>query len=204
MEIQLQELIDQIKKEGLEASEAQAAAKIDEAKAEAERIISEAKAVADEIIKKAKEENERLLHTSEDSIRQAGRNLLISFRESIVRELNALLNDEVNSLYASENLAELIIRTVEALANNESGRDMTLLVNSSDITELEKCLVSKLKEKMLSGVTLKADDSFSGGFRVGIEAESAYYDFSAESVTEMLSVYLNPKVTSLLKEAEKQ
>ena len=44
MEIQLQELIEQIKKDGVEAAEAQAAAILDAAKAEAEKIISAAQA----------------------------------------------------------------------------------------------------------------------------------------------------------------
>ena len=40
MEIQLQELIDQIKKDGVETAEAQAAAILETAKADAEKIIA--------------------------------------------------------------------------------------------------------------------------------------------------------------------
>ena len=82
MEIQLQELIEQIKKDGVEAAEAQAEAILKSAKEEAERIISDAKALADKIMSDAKNENERTVKSGEDAIRQAGRNLLISFRES--------------------------------------------------------------------------------------------------------------------------
>ena len=79
MEIQLQELIDQIKKDGVEAAEAQAAAILETAKAEAEKIISDANAQADKIMADAKNENERIVKSGEDAIRQAGRILLISF-----------------------------------------------------------------------------------------------------------------------------
>ena len=47
MEIQLQELIDQIKKDGVEAAENQAEAILLSAKAEAERIIADAQAQLD-------------------------------------------------------------------------------------------------------------------------------------------------------------
>ena len=47
MEIQLQELIDQIKKDGVDAAEAEATSIVDCAKAEAEKIIADAKAQAE-------------------------------------------------------------------------------------------------------------------------------------------------------------
>ena len=50
MEIQLQELIDQIKKDGVETAEAQAAAILETAKAEAEKIIADANAQADKLM----------------------------------------------------------------------------------------------------------------------------------------------------------
>ena len=55
---------------------------------------------------------------------------------------------------------------------------------------------------MLKGITLKASDNFDGGFRIAVKDGGAYYDYSAEAVVDMLSNYLSPKVTALLKEAE--
>ena len=51
-------------------------------------------------------------------------------------------------------------------------------------------------------MTLKANDNFDGGFRIAVNEGSAYYDYSAEAVVDMLSSYLSQKVTVLLKEAE--
>ena len=67
---------------------------------------------------------------------------------------------------------------------------------------LRAAALAGLKEKMLQGVTLKANDNFDGGFRIAVNNGSAYYDYSAEAVVDMLSNYLSPKVTQLLKEAE--
>ena len=63
-------------------------------------------------------------------------------------------------------------------------------------------LLAELKAKMIGGVTLKANDNFDGGFRIAVNNGSVYYDYSAEAVTDMLSNYLSPRVTALLKEAE--
>ncbi len=202
MEIQLQELIDQIKKDGVEAAESQADSIIGTANAEAEKIIADAKAEAERILLDAKKENERLVRVSEDSIRQAGRNLLISFRESVTKELDAIVGEKVTEVYSSEALSQLIVNVVEAWAKNSEVEDISILLGSKDMATLEESLLAAMKEKMLKGVTLKANDSFDGGFRIAVNEGRAYYDYSTEAVTQMLSTYLGPKVMSLMKEAE--
>ena len=202
MEIQLQDLIDQIKKDGVVAAEAEAASILAAAKAEAEKIVADAQQQAEKYIADAKAENERMVKSSEDAIRQAGRNLLISFRESVAREMNAITGQAVTAAYSSESLAQLVVRVVENWANNPNAEDVAVILNSEDLKALETSILAGLKEKMLQGVTLKANDNFDGGFRIAVNNGSAYYDYSAEAVVEMMSGYLSPKVTQLLKEAE--
>ena len=80
MEIQLQELLEKIKSNGVAVAEQEATAILEAANAKAEEIVSSAKEVADRILCQARDENARMVKSSEDAIRQAGRNLLISFR----------------------------------------------------------------------------------------------------------------------------
>ena len=202
MEIQLQELIEQIKKDGVDAAEAKAASILAAAKAEAEKIISDAKAQADRMIADAKNENAKTVKSGEDAIRQAGRNLLISFRESVARELKALVSDNVNAVYSSDAFAKLIVNAVEGWMSKPESDDISVILNSADLAKLEEAVLAQLKAKMLGGVTLKANDNFDGGFRVAVENGTVYYDYSAEAVTDMLSNYLSPRVIALLKEAE--
>ena len=201
MEIQLQELIEQIKKDGVAVAEAEAKNIVETAQAEAQKIIADAHAEADKILANAKSENERMVKSSEDAIRQAGRNLLISFRESVARELNAVISENVNAVYSSDALSELIIKIVEKLAVNSDVGDIEIILNEKDADELQSLILSAIKEKLLKGVTLKPNNNFDGGFRIAVNNGSAYYDYSAEAVVDMLSNYLSPKITKLLKEA---
>ena len=201
MEVQLQELIEQIKNDGVVAAETEAKSIIDAAKAEAEKIVAEAEAQAEKILADAKTENDRMTKSSEDSIRQAGRNLLISFRESVTKELEKITAENVTAVYSSDELAKLIINIVECWANKPDAEDIAVILNTEDLKKLEDNLIGALNEKMLKGVTLKANDNFDGGFRIAVNNGSAYYDYSAEAVVEMLSNYLSPKVIELLKEA---
>ena len=202
MEIQLQELIEQIKKDGVDAAEAQAEAIVASAKAEAEKIIADAKAQADKIMADAKSENAKTVKSGEDAIRQAGRNLLISFRESVTRELKAIVSENVNAVYSSDAFVKLIANAVENWANKPDAEDVSVILNSNDLAKLEEALLAQFKAKISAGVTLKANDNFDGGFRVAVNNGAVYYDYSAEAVTDMLSNYLSPRVTALLKEAE--
>ena len=202
MEIQLQELIDQIKKDGVETAEAQAESILNSAKAEAQGIIAEAQAQAEKILLNAKNETDRMVKSGEDAIRQAGRYLLISFRESISRELGAIVDEIVTGVYSSDAFSKIVVNVVESWAQKTDAEDLTVILNSSDLEKLEKTLLAELNAKMLKGITLKASDNFAGGFRIAEKNGGAYYDYSAEAVVDMLSNYLSPKVTAILKEAE--
>ncbi len=202
MEIQLQELIDQIKKDGVAVAETEAKNIVDSAKAEAEKIVADAKAQADKILADAKTENEKIVKSSEDAIRQAGRNLLISFRESVTKELDTIISETVNSVYSPDSLSSLVINVVESWANKPDAESIEVILNSNDVELLEKTALSSLKERISKGITLKANDNFDGGFRIAVNNGGAYYDYSTEAVVDMMSNYLSPKIVKLLKEAE--
>lgn len=202
MEIQLQELIEQIRRDGVAVAETEAAAIVEAANSEAKGIVADAQAQAERILAAARAETDRMTRSSEDAIRQAGRNLLISFRESVARALDAIVAEAVDAVYSSEAFAELIVRTVEGWAQRPDAEDIAVILNAQDLDTLEKTLLAALKERMLTGITLKASDHFNGGFRIAVNNGSIYYDYSAEAVVDMLSQYLSPKVTALLKEAK--
>ena len=143
-----------------------------------------------------------MVKSSEDAIRQAGRNLLISFRESVTKELKAIVSENVTAVYSSESFAQLVVKAVEGWANKPDADDISVILNSEDLKALEDTLLAGLKEKMTKGITLKANDTFDGGFRIAVNNGGAYYDYSSEAVVDMLSNYLSPKVTAILKEAE--
>ena len=202
MEIQLQELIDQIKKDGVNAAETEAQSILDSAKAEAEKIIADAQVEAEKLMLNAKKENERVVKSGEDAIRQAGRNLLISFRESVARELKAIVGETVTAVYAPDSLEKIVVAAVENWSVKSDVEDLTVILNEEDRKRLEDSALEELRNRLTKGITLKANDNFDGGFRIAVNNGSAYYDYSAEAVIDMLSAYLSQKVTALLKEAE--
>ena len=201
MEIQLQELLEKIKSNGVAVAEQEATAILEAANAKAEEIVSSAKEEADRILCQARDENARMVKSSEDAIRQAGRNLLISFRKSVTKELDAIIGAQVAQAYDPETLVKLIPTVVESWAGNTDAEELSVLLNPSDLAAVEGTLLAALKERLQAGVTLKCDDRLNGGFRIAAKDSGAYYDFSSDAVAEMFATCLNPKVAALLKEA---
>ena len=118
MDVQLQELIDKIKKDGVSAAEKKAEQIIAEANKKAEAIIAQAQDKAAEIIKEGKAETERMEKSSEEAIVQAGRNMLLSFKDSLIQELDGLIQSSVAKAESKDVLAKLVPETVKAWAKN--------------------------------------------------------------------------------------
>ena len=203
MDVQLQELIDKIKKDGVASAENEAAKIVAEAEKNAEKIIADAQEKADEIVKNAKAETERMEKASEEAIVQAGRNMLLSFKESIISELDGLIKTETENAQTKEILAKLIPETVKAWSKNADASELSVLLSEKDLKSLESSLISELKGEIAKGLEIKPDKTLSYGFRIGVKNGAAYYDYSAESLSEMFAAYLNPKVAALIKIAAK-
>ncbi|MBQ0004180.1 MAG: DivIVA domain-containing protein [Treponema sp.] len=204
MDVQLQELIDKIKKDGVASAEQEANAIKENAKKEAESIIAEAKAKADSIIKDAQSETARLEKASVDAIKQSSRNLLIAFRDGITAELSAIVQAETKTAYSKALLEKLIPETVKAWASKSDVSDISVLLSENDLSELKSGLTSALKSEIEKGLEIKPDKTLAGGFRIGMNNGASFYDYSAESVAELFSAYLNPKLAEIMKEAAKE
>lgn len=201
MDVQLQELIDKIKKDGVAAAEAKAEEIIKAANKKSEEIIADAKSKADEIVKSSKAETQRMEKASEEAIVQAGRNMLLSFKDSLLAELQFLVQNETEKAMSKELLAKLIPETVKAWCKNSQASELSVLLSEKDLSSLEKAFTSELKAEIAKGMEIKPDKTLNAGFRIGVNNGAAYYDYSAESLAEMFGAYLNPKVAELMKKA---
>lgn len=204
MEVQLQELVDKIKKDGVAAADEKAAEIIRAAEEKAKNIIEKAEAEAQESVKKAEAEALRFQKAAESSIDQAGRNTLISFRQGLLNELNAIIKAETAKNYDSAVLKNLIPEAVKGWVKTGNTENLSVILADKDLKELESSLSAALKDHITKGMELKADSKIAGGFRIGTKDGAAYYDFSAEAVADLFSSYLSPKTAEILKNAAKE
>ena len=203
MDVQLQELIDKIKKDGVTAAEKEAAKIIADASKKAESIIKDAESKAEQIKKDAKAETNRMQKASDEAIVQAGRNMLLSFKDSLVQELDGLIQAETAKSLSKDTLKKLVPETVKLWAKNADASELSVLLSDKDLKALESSLTTALKTEIKKGLEIKPDKTLTAGFRIGVKNGAAFYDYSAESLAEMFAAYLNPKVAGLMKVAAK-
>jgi V/A-type H+-transporting ATPase subunit E len=202
MDIQLQDLIDKIKKDGIASASDEAAKLKSQADAEANRIVEAAKKEASTIIAKAKADAERTEKAGNAALEQASRNLVLAFKREIQNLLDAIVKQEVTETYKADVLKTVLPDILKVWAANGSD-DLALLISEKDLNKVKGFFDEKLADTLRKGIELKSDRNLSAGFRIAQKDGSAYYDFSAESVAELFSAYLNPHLAEILKAAVK-
>jgi V/A-type H+-transporting ATPase subunit E len=201
MEIQLQELIEKIKKDGIESANDDAVRVKAAAGAEAKRIVDEAKKQAENIIAEAKVEAGRSEKAGLAAVEQASRNLILSFKTEIEALLGKIVSKDTAKLYNDDVLKAVIPEIVKGWAAGKGAVDVIL--GESELKSLGDWAKSALSEEISKGVELKTGKNIGGGFRIGEKDGSAYYDFSGVAVAAALAEYLNPRLAELLKDSAK-
>lgn len=201
MDVQLKELIDRIKSEGIESADQQAQKIVQEAESKAKQIVSDAEKEADTIRQKAEEDAQRREHTGRESLKQAGRDLTISLEKSLQKLFDTVIYTESAAALKGDLLKDLVKQLVDHW--DEDVADIQLLVAEDQLKKIDKGLRDALSAKLAKGLELKPLEGVEAGFQVAYKDGSAYYNFTAEGVAEIVSEFLNPKLGAILKEAVK-
>ena len=201
MEVQLQELIDKIKKDGIESASEEAARVKRDAEAEASRIIGAAQKEAADIISRGKSDAERSEKAGKAALEQASRNLVLAFKGEIQSLLDKIIAQAAASAYKEDTLKAVLPELLKAWALKSGTDSLNLLLSEGDLGKLKSWAAGSLADELKKGVELKSDRNLGAGFKIANKDGSAYYDFSTESVAELLSGYLNPYLAEILKTA---
>jgi V/A-type H+-transporting ATPase subunit E len=200
MEIQLQELLDKIKKEGVESAEAEAAEIRELAEAARARTLEEARREAEAIVAAARVEASRLQDSGVASLAQASRDCLLAFRDRLQAVLAEAVGRETKAALSPELLASVIPQAIAALAAGDSA-DLAVLVSPADLARLEAHGKALLDAELRKGLDLRPSADIEAGFRIVEKDGSAYYDFSAESLAEIFATRLNQGLGAIVKAA---
>jgi len=202
MEIQVQELIDKIKKDGIKTASEEASKIKAEAEAEAKRIVESAKKEAESIINHGKQDAERSEKAGTAALEQASRNLVLAFKDEIQALLDKIISEHVASSYNDDVLKTALPELLKSWAS-KGGDDLAVILPEDQLSKFKSFFSEKLTRELWKGVELKSNRKLTSGFRISNKEGSVYYDFSAEAVAGLLSAYLNPKLAEILKNSSK-
>ena len=180
MELQIQDLVTSIRKEGLEAANAEAERVIAEAKKKAESIVNGAKAEAQQFKDAAEKEIAILKESAEVGAKQAKRDALLEFKKEIQGEFEKILSANVRKELSGEGLGKLI----RAAIAGENVADY-----AAEVSEVSEVLKKELAEEIKNGLEIRPTKGVQQGFRLAAKDGSGYFDCSDEGIMEMLMPY---------------
>lgn len=196
MEMELNNLIEKIKKDGVKEAEKQAQEIIAQAQAQAKNILNKAQKDSKDLLDSEKEEIRNFQSASHKALQQAARDVLLSLRSRAVELADRILKQEISDKFTPETLQKIIIKVIENFKDNSA--ELEVLVSQEDCKTLERVIFSGLAKEIKNRVSLKGVKSIEKGFRIGKKGENSYFDFSDEALVQAFKRFLNPKLVEIL------
>ena len=194
MEQQIQDLINSIKKDGIDSATNESKRIIEEAEKKAETIISQANAEKEKLIADGMRQLEKEKESFSQSLKMAARDLSLSFKKEVEGKIQALLDEKVKGAFDEVLLKDLLKTVIEA----EFKGDVTVELPQEKKTQVASSLASELASSLNKGVELSFSSSLQGGFRVIAKDGRAFIDLSDDEVTRLLYPYLSSSVRDLI------
>ena len=199
MDVNLENLIEKIKKEGVDQAQLKSDEIIAEAKKEANALVRAAKNEAGEIVEKAKVNAEKMRANGEMALQQAARDSELKLKESFMDLFDRVFKRQIAAALEPEFLSRLVLKTVETWAK---GGQVEIQVNRSDLEVLQELLFAGISQELKESITLRASSAVTSGFRVELKGEKLYYDITDESITAVFMAHLNPNLREILDRAD--
>lgn len=195
MDVKLESLIEKIKQEGVDEAEQAAAAIVEKAEQEAKALRERARQESERIVEEARGQARKFQENAEQALHQAARDVVLQLKEQITALFDRVFKQEVGRALSPEFVEKMILSLVTEWAKDGQ---VEITVNEADKQQLEALLFTHLKAELKNAVTLRASHTVSKGFRIELKGESAYYDFTAETLSDALKAFINPSLQTLL------
>ncbi|MFH0913535.1 MAG: V-type ATP synthase subunit E family protein [Candidatus Omnitrophota bacterium] len=192
---EIKALIEKIQQEGIQAAERRAQEIEKRAQAQANKIIEKAQADAEKILLEAKERVAKIEESSSVSLKQAGRDMILSLKKELVAMLGKLIEADLRQALQPEEMARIIM---ELAKQHAAAEEITISLKKQDQEVLEKRFLNKLKEATKKKIVFKSCEDINGGFIISYDAGKSHYDFTDKALAEYISACLNPRLKEIL------
>ncbi len=198
MSKELQPLLEQIRKEGVDQAAQEAAKLIDQAKEKAAQLVQDAEIKANALVAKAEADSEIYTQRSVTTLKQAARDVLITVGQGVANIQAQIVGESVGSALRIEVLEQMMIKMAQSCAKHHGETRIELLISQTDQAQLIKFFDEKYREKMIHGIELRVDNEVLKGFRVRFADDHVYLDFTQTAIAEALTAFLRPKLAEIV------
>lgn len=200
MDVQLKELIEKVKSEGVEKAEAEAQVLLSDARKKAANLIAEAEAKALAVVAQAESAAARWEASGRDALKQASRDMLLALEKKILSLFQAAAREGVDAALVPSLVEKLALELARAwAAKGDAG--VEVILGGEDAKKLGEALRSSLAKTLKGGVEIVPSDRFTKGVRVAGKGSSLTVDLSASALAELLADSLQPALAEILRDS---
>ena len=195
MDAKLDHLIEKIKRDGVEEAQQSADKLLQEAREKARKIVENAQKEAEAAREKAKTDAEKFQENGETALKHAAQNTRLLVKEQLGKLFDRVLLREVQTQLSPEFLTTIIAQIVNQWKPDGA---FEISLSEKNASELNDMLLTRLKHQKDESITIKINPNLTGGFRLNKTEDALTYDFSDESITEALKIFLNPQLKKIM------
>lgn len=204
MSRQVQELIDKIKTEGLQAADEKSKEIESQAQKKAQKIVEAAQRQAREMVEEAKQEIQKRQDASRMALQHAARDTLLALHKEIRNILQEIVVQHVSETLTPALLSKIIIEiSQKAIEKNLADTAIEVTLNEQDLKKLRESFLAHLQKEIKKSIELKSADDIGKGLTISFDEGKSCFDVTASSLAEYLSTYLNEYVAGILKKTVK-
>ena len=212
----VEDLIQKLRKDGIEAGKSEAARIVDQAKEEAAQIVNEARSKAEQIVSEADKEADRLKKGGEDSLHIAMRDILLELKAKLTETVSDRVKQLISAELAQEDFLKDLILEVAGRARRDSGMDEAEKISillPKDLVGLEELRLHPLElrkgglshfilnvasDLLREGVTFGETEDGRQGMRIYLEEKDIQIDLTDEGIAQILLEHLQPRFRAIL------
>lgn len=212
----VQELIERLRNEGVDAGNQQAEAIVSEARAKASKIVDQARQQAAELVDNAYKQAEANKQAANEALAVAYRDAVIRLKEELASSFSDRVKNLVGMQLTDEEFLQKIILEVAGQARDsellQSGEQVQLLLPEKVVSVEElrtkpeevkqgtlAYFVLQLAHQLLrDGVLLGSSDEHASGIRLRLAGDGMELDLTDKAVAELLLAHLLPRFRALL------
>ena len=211
----VQALIDRLKSEGVSAGQSEGDEILSKAKAKADEIVSEAQKRADALLAEARAEAAREKAATEDGLKVAARDLVLSLRNELGDRIQQEAGRLVGTTLGDEQFLEKLILAMAGNAKDNASvvdtEPMEIVLPEKVVTfeELKQSpeavepgtlthfVIALAGEALRDGVTFSTAPGFDG-IKVKLTDRNVSIDLTEEAIATLLKRHLQPRLRAVM------
>ena len=197
---ELQSLLERINEDGVKKAEEEKAKIISEAEKRAEQIIKEAEAKAESLRKKSLEDAEQNEKRAASAIKQAARDISLALKDELQNRLRAVVKESAGKAMTPDLMGKIILEMEKSFIekSGEESLGLEILINKKDLDAMENHIKAELIKNLKEKPEFSIGHDFSAGLKIAVKGDDLFFDFSDETLTEIICEYVGPRLANII------